>query len=116
MKSKKLNGRFIAGGRFELSQSLNTRYGLVPFNFVTDGFSIPWFLRWFHSPFGIGVEAAVMHDYLLSIGDKFAHAIFFKLMIQYKVPYWKALIMFCFVVTYHAIKNCIKLCFPSNSA
>jgi hypothetical protein len=83
---------------------------------VTDGFSIPWFLRWFHSPFGVGVEAAVTHDYLLSLDDELAHIIFFDLMIEYKVPYHKALIMFCFVVVYHKIKNLLKLCIPSKSA
>ena len=114
--ANKLNGCFIAGGRFKLSQSLKTRYGIVPFNFETDGFSIPWFLRWFYSPFGVGVEAAVMHDYLLSIGDKFAHAIFFELMIQYKVPYYKAVIMFLVVVIYHFTKDSFKRLKSKKSA
>lgn len=33
--------------------------------FITDGISIPWFLRWRFSPTGKYFGAAIVHDYLL---------------------------------------------------
>jgi hypothetical protein len=40
----------------------------VPFNFVTDFASIPWWARWLISPFGRHAKAAVIHDWLYALG------------------------------------------------
>lgn len=37
----------------------------VPTGFITDGASIPWFLRWRFSPTGRYFGAAIIHDYIL---------------------------------------------------
>lgn len=39
----------------------------VPFNFVTDFASIPWWARWLISPFGRHAKAAVIHDWLYAL-------------------------------------------------
>jgi len=42
----------------------------VPAGFVTDGASIPFFLRWLFSPTGRYFGAAIVHDYILvTAGD-----------------------------------------------
>jgi len=46
----------------------NTVYQ-VPEGFKSDGMSIPKWARWFQEPFGIGLEAGVLHDYLLECPD-----------------------------------------------
>jgi hypothetical protein len=38
---------------------------VVPDGFITDGASIPWFLRWRFSPTGKYFGAAIVHDYIL---------------------------------------------------
>jgi hypothetical protein len=38
---------------------------VVPAGFITDGASIPWFLRWRFSPTGKYFGAAIVHDYIL---------------------------------------------------
>lgn len=43
---------------------------VVPTGFVTDGASIPWFMRWRFSPTGKGFGAAIVHDYCITLtGD-----------------------------------------------
>ena len=37
----------------------------VPAGFITDGASIPWFLRWRFSPTGRYFGAAIVHDFVL---------------------------------------------------
>jgi len=39
----------------------------VPYNFVTDFASIPWWARWLISPFGRHAKAAVIHDWLYAL-------------------------------------------------
>ena len=38
---------------------------VVPIGFKSDGLSIPWLFRWYQKPFGKGLEAGLLHDYLL---------------------------------------------------
>lgn len=42
---------------------------LIPAGFETDGFTFPWFVRAVYSPFGRGLRAAILHDYLLFNGE-----------------------------------------------
>ncbi|MFT3724777.1 MAG: DUF1353 domain-containing protein [Hyphomonadaceae bacterium] len=42
----------------------------VPQGYVTDFASIPGFVQWLISPFGKHSEAAVVHDWLYTLGDK----------------------------------------------
>ena len=37
----------------------------IPAGFISDGLSLPWFLRSLLNPTGHGFRAAVLHDYLL---------------------------------------------------
>lgn len=37
--------------------------------FETDGFTFPWFVHAVYSPFGRGLRAAVLHDWLLFNGE-----------------------------------------------
>ncbi len=39
----------------------------VESGFVTDGLTLPWFVRAFYDPLGHGFRAAVLHDYLLAV-------------------------------------------------
>ena len=94
MSSVKLN--FISAGKAQLLEPLKTQFGEVHRFFVTDGFTLPWYVRWFHNPFGKGLLAAIWHDFALKTGRKNAHYEFFVLLKSNGVPLWKAYIMwFC---------------------
>jgi len=38
---------------------------IVPVGFKSDGMSIPKWARWFQKPFGFGLEAGIIHDFIL---------------------------------------------------
>ncbi|RZF94497.1 DUF1353 domain-containing protein [Pseudoalteromonas sp. CO302Y] len=99
----KLN--FFSDGKAQLLEPLNTQFGEVHRFFVTDGFTLPWFVRWFHNPFGDGLLAAIWHDFALKTGRKKAHYEFFILLKDSGVPIWKAYIMWFFVSLYAMAKR-----------
>lgn len=98
MSSVKLN--FISAGKAQLLEPVKTIFGDVHKFFVTDGFTLPWFIRWFHNPFGKGLQAAIWHDFALKTGRKKAHYEFFVLLRFYDVPAWKAYPMWFAVALY----------------
>ena len=86
---------------------------LIQSGFITDGTSVPSWLGWLASVFGItrwgsGVEASVIHDYLYVAWQfvenasrkpnkrdkKFADTVFYAGLIAARVPQWKARIMY----------------------
>nr|MDC2855625.1 DUF1353 domain-containing protein [Ningiella sp. W23] len=67
----KLN--FVNAGKAQLLEPLKTQFGEVHRFFVTDGFTLPWYVRWFHNPFGDGLLAAIWHDFALKTGREKAH-------------------------------------------
>ena len=79
---RKIYGYFCDNGKFHLTKELQTKFGVVPLPFKSDGFSIPWFLRWFHNPFGIGLVAAIWHDYALKKKLKKAQWQFLELLLD----------------------------------
>ncbi|MBL4773602.1 MAG: DUF1353 domain-containing protein [Alcanivoracaceae bacterium] len=101
-------GYFDKLGRFHLTKPLTTRFGIVVLPFDTDGFTIPWFLRWFHNPFGVGLVAAIWHDFALKKQSKRAHIQFYWLLRLYKISKRKAKIMYIVVVNYAKAKRLIK--------
>lgn len=92
--------KFIGYGWARLISPLVTPCGTVPQNEITDGFTMPWFLRWFHNPFGKGLAAAIWHDYALKQNNPRAHLQFYRLLRVEKVGKLKAKIMFIAVVIY----------------
>lgn len=100
-----LRVKLLGNGRMQLTESLVHEYGVVPSGFVTDGFTLPWFVRWFHHPFGQGVEAAIVHDYELKRGNKNAHRWFKSLLRKRGVGKVKAGIMYFCVYTYQRVFN-----------
>ena len=107
------HGNFRDDGKFVLTKPLTTRFGIVPIDFVTDGFTIYKFLRWFHAPFGQGLVAAIWHDYALSIGRISPHKEFFLLLIDEGISRFKASIMFLAVTLYDIIKGAYRAFFYS---
>ncbi len=52
---------------FMLEQEYKSECGItVPYGFVSDGISVPFGLRWIVAPTGVGFNASLVHDYLLS--------------------------------------------------
>ena len=103
MHSVKLN--FISAGKAQLLEPIKTQFGEVHRFFVTDGFTLPWFVRWFHNPFGKGLHAAIWHDFALKTGRENAHHEFFILLLQCDVPKWKAYLMWFFVWGYGVLSK-----------
>ncbi len=97
--------RFIGNGWAILINPLKTSCGEVPANFKTDGFTLFWFLRWFHNPFGSGLVAAIWHDFALKQNNPRAHIQFYRLLRVAKVNKLKAKIMYVAVVGYAGIKE-----------
>lgn len=100
-------GYFDSKGRFHLTKPLVTRFGTVWLPFDTDGFTIPWFLRWFHPAFGIGLAAAIWHDFALRQRSKRAHIQFYWLLRLCGVSKRKAKVMYIAVVEYAKTKKLI---------
>lgn len=52
---------------YELKEVFKSECGItVPSGFRSDGISLPRGLRWIVAPTGVGFNAALVHDYLLS--------------------------------------------------
>ena len=100
---------FSLKGKATLIKPLKTDYGVVEAGFVTDGFAIPWYLRWFHSPFGKGLSAAIWHDHALKANRDSAHKEFLGLLKAGGVPVWKAYIMFYVASIYHFLPRKFKM-------
>ncbi|MCF6459037.1 DUF1353 domain-containing protein [Pseudoalteromonas sp. MMG024] len=113
-----VDGFFCADGHFHLTKELKTKFGVVPLPFGSDGFTIPWYLRWFHNPFGIGLVAAIWHDYALKKKLKKPHVQFLELLLDHAETIEKAwsrrlfiiksYIMFLFVVVYGLFRKLIN--------
>jgi len=68
--------RAFQRSRYKLLEDATIGRYTVPAGFVTDGASLPPLVRGFFDPLGEWGRAAVLHDYLLSIGterDQAAH-------------------------------------------
>ena len=110
---------FISAGKAMLIEHLKTPFGIVPVGFLTDGFTIPWFACWFHTPFGWGLAAAIWHDYALTNRLPHAHRQFLAMLLDTAVNdaknklyvvarVLKALVLFIVVVLYAHCKRLIK--------
>jgi hypothetical protein len=62
---------------------------VVPSRYVTDFASIPWFARWFIPPFGRHSIAAVLHDWLYTVGQPgrrdYADQVLWEALLELKV-------------------------------
>jgi len=56
---------FLEAPQWRLLEDLTIAGHTIQAGFISDGLSIPWFLRSMFSPTGRGFRAAVLHDYLL---------------------------------------------------
>lgn len=79
----------------------------IPAGFITDGASVPKWLQWILPPWGPYGQAAVLHDYLLEVGqmrNKRGHFVYCKTrkearehfsdaMKVLKVPEWRRLVL-----------------------
>ena len=66
----KLKYKIISENQIELMQPLifvdeNGNQYRVPTGFKSDGLSVPAWANWFQEPFGFGLEAGIVHDYIL---------------------------------------------------
>lgn len=105
MKQQHISGYFDNDGKFVLGAPVKTRFGTVPTGFKTDGFSIPWWLRWFHHPFGKGLAAAILHDYKLKQKDRQANRMFFRVLRDCNINLIKAMVMYLVVALYQNLKR-----------
>lgn len=108
MKLAKINTVKIGKQIWSLEADFDCYYGgfvKVPKGFQTDGASVPKMFWWFLDPATELFEAAVVHDYLLSIGSRQSHKIFYKVAIQYGVPKYKAKIAYFAVKLNFGIKK-----------
>jgi hypothetical protein len=83
----------IGKRKWKLEEQFSCYFGglvKVPKGFETNGASVPRVFWWFLDPATELFEAAVVHDYLLSIKNKHAHFIFYKVALHYGVPKYKA--------------------------
>lgn len=85
------------------------RYGRIkmPLGFRTDLISVPAVFRAFISPCGPDVEAAVLHDYLLSRGVRWAiAAAFFREALRHSGISWaRALVAWAGVMAWGFVKG-----------
>ncbi|MCG7570558.1 DUF1353 domain-containing protein [Pseudoalteromonas sp. CNC9-20] len=105
MSPKHIQLAFIGVGVAQLLHPLRTQFGVVHRGFVTDGFTLPWYLRWFHNPFGCGLDAAIWHDFALKTGRKQPHKEFYVLLSQAGVPAYKAFMMRVAVTVYQKLSD-----------
>ncbi|MDP4487258.1 DUF1353 domain-containing protein [Pseudoalteromonas piscicida] len=95
---------FIGNGKARVLEPIKHKYGEVAAGFVTDGFSVPRFLWWFHNPFGDGLLAAIIHDDELRKRNPHAHQYFREYLQLGGVSKFKAHIMYFFVLGYQKVK------------
>ena len=100
--------KFIGDGWAQLISPLITPCGTVPANELTDGFTLFWFLRWFHNPFGKGLAAAIWHDYALRTNNPRAHLQFYRLLRCDNVNKTKSKLMYMAVVLYSKYKRAVN--------
>lgn len=101
----------IGKRKWKLEEQFSCYYGgfvKVPKGFVSNGASVPRILWWFLDPATELFEAAVVHDYLLSINNQHAHFIFYKVALHYGVPKYKAKIALWSVKSYFGLTNLLK--------
>lgn len=82
---------------------------IVPEDFISDGASVPWFLRWRFSPTGAMFPAAVVHDYLLitNTGWTRSNVIFNMELQKCNVPAYERWLIMTAVKVYARIKKFI---------
>jgi len=89
---------------------------VVPQGFITDGFTVPWFLWWLLSPTGKGMEASVVHDWELTLlksteSRKHADIQFRKVLSLCEVGTWRLNTAYIIVRVFGALKvRWIRLC------
>ena len=64
---------FLSERQIELIKPLiwagNGEIIIVPAGFKSDGLSVPKWAQWFQDPFGFGLEAGILHDFVLESED-----------------------------------------------
>lgn len=77
---------------------------IAPAGYVTDFASIPWYVSWIINPFGRHAEAAVIHDWLYTLGKPgdrknrlMADKAFIRALRLLEVGWMKRLVMYFFV-------------------
>lgn len=87
---------------------LNAPFLGVPAGFISDGASVPRLLWAFLDPAGEAFEAAIVHDYRITIDEskyKFeSHRAFRNIMLGYGVTKWKAYAAYYAVCLYWIYK------------
>ena len=63
--------RFWRRAKFRLLEPVTSAGVTVPIGTITDGASIPWFLRWLISPTGRLFVPSVVHDHLIATAPDF---------------------------------------------
>ena len=107
-KYGRLNTWKTGAQTWRLIHDFQTPFCIVPNKFETDGASVPRVLWWFVSPATRFFEAAVIHDYLLSHGDKgrkYANYAFYRAALDHGAPKWKAYLAYTAVRIYTALKS-----------
>lgn len=106
---KKDHWRVVDTFKFYEGSADTLRWVVVPAGFLTDGATIPWFLRWIVSPWGDHGQAAAVHDYLVeyaslyqnnervTIDRKTTDSIFNTAMRASGVSTFKRRLMYCAV-------------------
>lgn len=83
-------------------------FGPVPKGFITDGASVPRIFWWVASPGTDAFEAAVIHDWYLMVQPSIADLMFFKYLLAYGVPKWRAYLLYWSVIIWFKFKRLLK--------
>jgi hypothetical protein len=83
-------------------------FRFVPAGFVTNGASVPRILWWFLDPATEAFEAAVIHDWALSVSAPKPHLLFLNTLKIHRVPWYKRYPAYWGVVVYDKLKGFIK--------
>jgi len=98
--------------KWRLHTDFTSHTSTVPEGFITDGVSAPLVLAAFISPTGRAMEAAVVHDYELSLlsptdSREVADTMFHIELIKYGIGYRRARVLFTAVRLYGIVKVAI---------
>lgn len=106
-----LPGRWYRQSRYRMLRDLKVGDVNIPQGFVTDGATVPIFLRWAFPPVGRYFPAAVAHDYLLMNGVNWAtaNATFRNALKHCNIPAWQRVLMGAATSAYGTCKEFTQL-------
>ncbi len=99
--------RWYRQARYRVIRKITVGDVTIPAGFVTDGATVPIFLRWAFPPVGRYFPAAMAHDYLLVKGYSWKHsnAVFRQTLLHCNIPTWQRVLMGAATSVYGTFKE-----------